>query len=803
MSNLSAIKTVQDIISSKETTIYEIVGNRTRPFPLEESRVYIIPGYQRKIRWSSENVQILIDDLQNGKKFLGTITLSTSWEGKFEIIDGQQRITVITMLVTYLKIVVPNKKNIVSLCKIDNQSFENFNELLDYEFDYSRVENENKPLSDALLKGDVLDQKKDFKEIWESIVERVDLLSEPNQEKLYSALLESDINIIINNSQQTDSGRKFCVDYFIDVNNKGVNLDRLDIIRAYAFKEDFDEMTGKWVDIQNKCIQLQKEVKYTREVLYFQYFVCNVNKEIEYKLTKLGEDYKTRENINLNDKRYDSGTFVWNLFTNEKFYSKMLRDLNDYLDFLLLVVNQETGGSDEFKKLFYTEKEELSDETRILNTHAVINSIIRNDDLVPKMMVMKYYLEVLKPKFINRNKYKIIHNINAIACVFTMRKRGKGSEQIAGRLLQEKWIDAIRKYSYKYVSDTISTIGFDKVAQINKSYTVESGQYMARRYFSLYDAYSWDSGNISVNEEVFKNTNITTGDKNIEHFIVNRKYEYALYLNDGKTLDIEIKIPTKYRKYIATIANYLILNSNFNTEIANRPVYEKIEMLDKKIEEFGIDIVIPNTRSQLHYLVIRKIMHNESAYPVKQINEAKNKTEKKKVLKEYYKKYFEDEYQKLVNTLSREELIIAIKLEYDLLKSGFVKDEDSFCYESDTNFSNVEADIDVKNKRLIMYAELYNPFYGEENGSDDYLELIDSVTEEFKRYYKDKPSIRSSDEYGGSNDVSYTIIYDFEPKVEHANIFLSNLQEISEKIQYVFERGYGHKEGANIKLDLY
>lgn len=784
MGNLSAIKTVQEIISSKATTIYEIIGDRTRPFPLEEDRIYIIPGYQRKIRWSSENVQILIDDLQNGKKFLGTITLSTSWATKFEIIDGQQRITVITMLVTYLKKVVINKKNLEDLCKIENQSFEMFNKLLNYGFDYERIKDENKPLFETLLKSDVLDQKSDFKEIWESIVERVDLLSESDKEKLYSALLESDINIIVNNAQETDTGRKFCVDYFIDVNNKGVHLDKLDIIRAYAFKEDFDEMTEKWIDIQNKCIELQGKVKYTREVLYFQYFVCNVNKEIGFKLSKLGEDYRIKENINFNDKRYDSGTFVWNLFANERFYSKMLLDLNDYLEFLLLVVNQETGGSDEFKKMFYTEKKELSDETRILNAHTIINNIIRNDDLVPKMMVMKYYFEILKPAFSQRNKYKIIHNINAIACVFTMSKKGKGSEQIASRLLQEKWEDAIRKYSYKYVSDSISKIGFDKVAQINKSYTIESGQYIARRYFSFHDAYSWDNGNISVDEEEFKNANITAGDTNIEHFIINRKFEYALYLEDGKTLDIEIKIPRKYRKYIATITNYLILNSTYNSEIANRPVFEKIDMLDKKIEEFGIDRVIPSTRSQIHYVVIRKVMHDESAYPKKKIMDATKKSDRKKILQEYYRKDFEDEYQGLVNLLSREESIIAVKLEYDLLKFGFIKEGDIFRYESDTNFPNVRADIDAKNRQLIMSAELYNPFYGKEgdNGNGDYSQLIDIVIKEFIKLYGDKPCIRSSDEYGGSDDVSYTFEYIFEPKVEYANTFLSNLATISEKI---------------------
>ena len=101
------------------------------------------------------------------------------------------------------------------------------------------------------------------------------------------SLCESELNVIVNDIDGTDTQRKFCVDYFIDINNKSVELDSLDIIRAYAFKEDFSRMTERWVKIQKKCNDLSGKVKYTREDLYFQYFICRVNKEIEYKINKL------------------------------------------------------------------------------------------------------------------------------------------------------------------------------------------------------------------------------------------------------------------------------------------------------------------------------------------------------------------------------------------------------------------------------------------------------------------------------------------------------------------------------------
>ena len=144
------------------------------------------------------------------------------------------------------------------------------------------------------------------------------------------------------------------------------------------------------------------------------------------------------------------------------------------------------------------------------------------------------------------------------------------------------------------------------------------------------DAYKFNNNGFSVNEDLFKNISSTNIDKNIEHFIVNRKFVYALYQEDGKTVDIELPIPGKYKKYIATIANYLILNSSINTELGNRPVYEKIEILEEKIKEKGLDYVLPSRRSQMHYYLIKKVFHDESRYPAQALAKSSKKKEKGK-----------------------------------------------------------------------------------------------------------------------------------------------------------------------------
>ena len=103
MPNLSGIKKVEEVLSCESVIIYDIPkGGRPRTVSLDENRKYIVPGYQREIRWSTENVQVLIDDLKKGSKFLGIITLSTSKPKEFELIDGQQRLTTIYLIYRFM-----------------------------------------------------------------------------------------------------------------------------------------------------------------------------------------------------------------------------------------------------------------------------------------------------------------------------------------------------------------------------------------------------------------------------------------------------------------------------------------------------------------------------------------------------------------------------------------------------------------------------------------------------------------------------------------------------------------------------
>lgn len=92
-----------------------------------------IPDYQRPYKWTVKNVQQLIDDLlthfRDSKVYrIGTIVLYKNG-GKSEIVDGQQRLTTLSLLLYKL-----GKKDILFLNEEFNHSISKFNIFENYRF---------------------------------------------------------------------------------------------------------------------------------------------------------------------------------------------------------------------------------------------------------------------------------------------------------------------------------------------------------------------------------------------------------------------------------------------------------------------------------------------------------------------------------------------------------------------------------------------------------------------------------------------------------------------------------------------
>lgn len=83
---------------------------------LTESKTYIIPSYQRPYSWTDEHVMLLVkdiyDEFDSGIKeyFIGSLICINQGDDVYEVVDGQQRLTTLSLIITKIRDLVSEQK---------------------------------------------------------------------------------------------------------------------------------------------------------------------------------------------------------------------------------------------------------------------------------------------------------------------------------------------------------------------------------------------------------------------------------------------------------------------------------------------------------------------------------------------------------------------------------------------------------------------------------------------------------------------------------------------------------------------
>jgi uncharacterized protein with ParB-like and HNH nuclease domain len=94
-------------MEAKESKIIDI---------LTENKKYIVPSYQRPYSWDKSNTEQLIEDIynsfcqENEEYFIGTLICIHRGEYTYEIVDGQQRLTTLSLIFAKMKDLIHDNK---------------------------------------------------------------------------------------------------------------------------------------------------------------------------------------------------------------------------------------------------------------------------------------------------------------------------------------------------------------------------------------------------------------------------------------------------------------------------------------------------------------------------------------------------------------------------------------------------------------------------------------------------------------------------------------------------------------------
>ena len=524
----------------------------------------------------------MIEDLLINAKFLGTVFVSSKGEDStsYELIDGQQRVTVLFMIYWAYALKHPDV-NKYQTCKYINNSYKFLQDACISDFNIELLTRKRGISEAEFFQSDVLEQTDVFKELWDTISGILNKLTPAQEDTLFENLIRSEINLICNTQPKYEADDRTCVNYFLDINDRAVSLDDVDIFKGYLFKNDFDNMTSRWEKLQRELKKLRnKRLHYPLLSILEHYILCNANKKLEYKLKKI-QHFKITKDIRIFNDEYKEGRHVLDLIHEPDYGKKMMDDLDEFLSFIENVLDDTKGTAACFSNYFSVIEGKEPDSFVKLNCIGLIRRILLNDNVVPKLLVMKYFFERLQYQKCKKDDYKDIYNVYLCCTMFSLTDTNKASASFARIAMCEDWKKALNEKAVEYLKKTVWSGNYARKIE-KKDMKPEDGA----KYFPLDVACVYMHFRLNKNDLIEKvNENslyhfINDSSITAEHLFINRSYKFTVNYGGGKfTLDC----PMRIKKYVSYIGNYLCIKELANREIGNAPIWEKIQYYDSYI----------------------------------------------------------------------------------------------------------------------------------------------------------------------------------------------------------------------------
>jgi hypothetical protein len=233
--------------------------------------VFSIPLYQRPYAWTTEEAEMLLEDLlaamgeskQNLEEvppyFLGSIVLTKGDKPDSEVIDGQQRLTTITILLAALRTSIrPEKAGDLDrfLCEKANafaRTPSRYRLTLrkrDAEFFQQYIQTENGIRNLSVLPPMVLSEsQRNIRDNALAFMQRLQHISEKERIRLGEFLVNNCFVVVVSTADFDTAYRIFSV-----LNDRGRNLSYADILKAQIIGDipakQQDEYANKWEEIE-------------------------------------------------------------------------------------------------------------------------------------------------------------------------------------------------------------------------------------------------------------------------------------------------------------------------------------------------------------------------------------------------------------------------------------------------------------------------------------------------------------------------------------------------------------------------
>lgn len=560
-------------------------------FTLAENRKYVIPAFQREIRWTEENLNVLVQDISRANKFLGNIILAQQTDDEYLIIDGQQRVSVLLMMIEYLKDRWGEEVQDLaqfSACSLSIDSFKSFSKFRDAKYNLEK-------LDFAERETDSYYQAERYAELWRAMSSIKEFSTNKTVRSFFTNFLRCTVNVILAAKDSTN----YNVDYFIDVNLKGVRLDTEDIFKGYLFQMNNSPETQKaWIEAKRaamhynsavkRLIKSKKDVYPLIRVLY-HYYLCDLFLDEKYKNIEFGSDFWLKKSVKVgtteNGEYYNKGDHLLRAIGNDSYIKESLRTLAKLLNVLQLIVT-EHEKSVKFLDLFVREGAGKVDTTEITTLVGLMKYLLLNPDVtLPYALVVKYFLEIVKEeRKIDKKYYQDFLSVYAFSILFSFFARHKDINEVDEVLKSKDWHAKLTEKLRIYVEE--EKIKEQKVV-MQCQYIIdddnEINKHKCKSLAILYNFFNIREGRASIKKgmgEKIKEFLLNNDKFSIEHLIFNESGTYSI---DEEAV---VPYPKEVKKYKNSIFNYIFIPQELNRNVLkNYYINKKLDLLSDKMDE--------------------------------------------------------------------------------------------------------------------------------------------------------------------------------------------------------------------------
>ena len=391
-------------ITATEDTVQSLLSRNYR---------YIVPEYQRQYSWGEEQWEEFWKDLQliedGHTHFLGSVVFverDTDFDelNEFEIVDGQQRLTTISILFCAIREYYKQAEKTEAADSIDNnylwEENENFNDEQKIELN-SLDQDQYRRL---LLGNPPREEESNIRRAIEFFADKIATLSEEGVDDVRKKLFNAVTIVTIDCPSQESAFR-----LFETLNDRGLELSEVDLMKNYLYQKIANDSSINEEAVRQDWEDIIDDIRYEMDKpfrFFTHYFLFTPEPDISSNISQ-NTLYDTFREL-VDEKIPDPGV------TLEEYMSKMAEDTLLYLNMMNAEVSKYDSSSNEKINELLEDLERLGYTQERIYLMGILSHLDSASDVIRAIKLIESY--IIRQRFTNYITGSSLNELYAEIC---------------------------------------------------------------------------------------------------------------------------------------------------------------------------------------------------------------------------------------------------------------------------------------------------------------------------------------------------------------------------------------------------